>query len=62
MAPYTKITIFSVITQNKLFYKNKEIVTISYHSRFWLSSILFPEYSFYTIQQNTSILLIYIGK
>jgi len=52
--------IFSVITQNKLYYKIKDNMTISYHSRFLLNStLLFPEYLFYSIQHNTSILLIY---
>jgi hypothetical protein len=54
-----KIEIFSVITQNKLFYKTKENVTISYHSRFLTnSSLLFPEYSFYSIQQSILHLLV----
>jgi len=38
-------------------------VTISYQSCFLLNStLLFPEYSFYTVQHNTSILLIHGGK
>ena len=48
---------FSVIIKNKLFYKLKDNMTISYHSIFLLNStLLFPEYSFYSTQHITFIL------
>jgi len=41
----------------------KDNVTISYHSHFLLNStLLFPEYSFYSLQHITSIVLIRGGN
>jgi hypothetical protein len=54
---YSNVCNFSVIIQNKLFYKMKDNMTISYHSIFLLNStLLFPEYSFYSTHHITFIL------
>jgi len=55
------IAIFSVITQYKLFYKLKDNMTVIYHACFLLNStLLFPEYSFYSFQHITSILYLFV--
>jgi len=58
---YIKDCNFSVNIQNKLFYKINDNMTISSHSSFLLNStLLFPEYSLYSIQGITTIVYIFV--